>query len=114
MADDALSKLPIISGIIGKAMVNNNKTQAILDQLGDFSDALGTLDKLNISLAKVEVQYEKYTLQLIYVRVTQVTSERINERTKCKPKFHQKIGTYLFIHIYSQHSGPFSCLFCIF
>lgn len=60
MADDALSKLPIISGIIGKAMVNNDKTQAILDQLGDFSDALGTLDKLNISLAKVEVQYEKY------------------------------------------------------
>ncbi|XP_017326854.2 laminin subunit gamma-2 [Ictalurus punctatus] len=54
LADDALSKLPIISGIIGKAMVNNDKTQAILDQLGDFSDALGTLDKLNISLAKVE------------------------------------------------------------
>ncbi|XP_053089765.1 laminin subunit gamma-2 [Pangasianodon hypophthalmus] len=54
LADDALSKLPIISSIIGKAVVNNDKTQAILDQLGDYSDAQAILNKLNISLAKVE------------------------------------------------------------
>lgn len=55
MADDALSKLPIISDIIGKAVVNNDKTQAILDQLGDYDDTLATLNKLNMTLANVEV-----------------------------------------------------------
>ncbi|XP_060786974.1 laminin subunit gamma-2 [Neoarius graeffei] len=54
LADDALSKLPIISDIIGKAVVNNDKTQAILDQLGDYDDTLATLNKLNMTLANVE------------------------------------------------------------
>lgn len=37
-------------------MANNDKTQAILDQLGDYSDVQATLNKLNNSLAKVEVR----------------------------------------------------------
>lgn len=64
LADDALSKLPIISGIIGKAVANNDKTQAILDQLGDYGDTLATLNKLNTSVAKVEV-WEMGTVHLI-------------------------------------------------
>ncbi|TSO57285.1 Laminin subunit gamma-2 [Bagarius yarrelli] len=54
LADDALSRLPIISGIIGKAVVNNHKTQAILDQMGDYSDTFATLNKLNSSLDNLE------------------------------------------------------------
>ncbi|KAI5103910.1 laminin subunit gamma-2 [Silurus meridionalis] len=54
LADDALSKLPIISGIIGKAVINNDKTQAVLDQMGDYSDALAKLNQLNTSLANIE------------------------------------------------------------
>lgn len=55
-ADDALMKLPAISGIIAKAVANNDKTQGILDQLGEFSDAVDMLNKLNNSLAKVKVR----------------------------------------------------------
>lgn len=55
LADEALSKLPIISRMIGKAAANNDATQAILDQLGDYNDAQATLTKLSTSLAKVEV-----------------------------------------------------------
>ncbi|KAF5900958.1 laminin subunit gamma-2-like, partial [Clarias magur] len=51
LADDALSKLPIISEIIKTAVVNNDKTQGILDQMGDYSDAF---NNLNLSLAKLE------------------------------------------------------------
>lgn len=55
LADEALSRLPIISGIIGKAVANNDKTQAILDQMGDYSDVMATFNKINDSLDNVEV-----------------------------------------------------------
>ncbi|KAK2860991.1 hypothetical protein Q7C36_005157 [Tachysurus vachellii] len=57
LADEALSRLPIISGIIGKAVTNNDKTQDILDQMGGYSDSLATLNKLNISLDNLEKLY---------------------------------------------------------
>ncbi|KAG7329883.1 hypothetical protein KOW79_006105 [Hemibagrus wyckioides] len=57
LADEALSRLPIISGIIGKAVANNDKTQAILDQMGDYSDVMATLSKINDSLDNVENLY---------------------------------------------------------
>lgn len=56
LADEYLTKLPAISGIIAKAVDNNDNTQGILDQLGDFSDTVAMLNKLNTSLGKVEVR----------------------------------------------------------
>lgn len=55
LANDAFNKLPIIGATIRTAVAANNKTEAILGQLGDFNDALKTIDKVNNSLAKIEV-----------------------------------------------------------
>ncbi|XP_066537754.1 laminin subunit gamma-2 [Hoplias malabaricus] len=54
LADEALSKLPIISATIQQALANNEKTQDILSDQSNFKDALDTLDKLNSTLSKVE------------------------------------------------------------
>lgn len=54
LANNALGKLPIINATIQKAVADNIKTQAVLDQLSDYNDVLDTLFKLNSSIARVE------------------------------------------------------------
>ncbi|XP_017541872.1 laminin subunit gamma-2 [Pygocentrus nattereri] len=54
LADEALSKLPFISGTIQQAVASNAETQAVLGDLGNYKDALDSLDKLNNTLTRIE------------------------------------------------------------
>ena len=49
------SKLPFISGTIQQAAAKNAETQAVLGDLGNYRDALDTLEKLNNTLTRIEV-----------------------------------------------------------
>ncbi|XP_049930403.1 laminin subunit gamma-2 [Epinephelus moara] len=55
LADEAINRLPSISGTIQQAVSNNAKTQSVLEDVsGDYSDALGNVDQLENLLRGLE------------------------------------------------------------